>query len=111
MRISPTCSTAGRFASSSTETYRGILMTTSIDDIEPSVGPTTLRRITAAWPRRATIRTDLTNVANPEEYDADLLDYPLHLLPFAGHPRFLAATGEQRQRVNTLAWLAYNQRV
>jgi 4-aminobenzoate N-oxygenase len=85
-------------------------MTISIDT-DPSVGPTTLRRIAAAWPRRATIRTDMANLANPEEYQPDLLDYPQHLMPFGAHPLFLAAPQEQRRRVNTLAWLAYNARV
>ncbi len=78
---------------------------------EPSIGPSTLRRLAAAWPRRATIRTDLAAVTDPVAYDPQLLDYPVHLLPFAQHPRFLAATPEQQLRVNTLAWIAYNERV
>ncbi|HCT76458.1 MAG TPA: hypothetical protein DGT23_07685 [Micromonosporaceae bacterium] len=70
-----------------------------------------LRRLVAAWPKRATIRTDMTQVVGPGPYQHDLLDYPADLLPFAGHPDFLAATEEQRRLVNTLAWLAYNERV
>jgi 4-aminobenzoate N-oxygenase len=84
-------------------------MTISID--QPEVGPTTLRRLVAAWPRRATIRTDMAKVTGPEAYDPELADYPQSLLPFAEHPDFLGAPPEQRQRVNTLAWLAYNARV
>ncbi|GAA4791706.1 diiron oxygenase [Streptomyces ziwulingensis] len=70
-----------------------------------------LRRLADSWPRRATIRTDLDRIAQPEEYDEALPDYPERLLPFAEHPLFLAAGPEQRRRVNTLAWLVYNERV
>jgi 4-aminobenzoate N-oxygenase len=84
-------------------------MTIAIDESE--VGPTTLRRLVAAWPRRATIRTDLARVTDPEAYDPELADYPESLLPFAEHPAFLGASPEQRQLVNTLAWLGYNTRV
>ncbi|MFF5204984.1 diiron oxygenase [Streptosporangium sp. NPDC000396] len=86
-------------------------MTISIEDDELSVGPNTLRRLAAAWPRRATIRTDMMDVLNPGAYDPGLLDYPAGLLPFGEHPDFLAASDEQRSQVNTLAWLAYNERV
>jgi len=70
-----------------------------------------LRRIADSWPRRATIRTDLDRIAEPEDYDESLPDYPVRLLPFAEHPLFLAATPEQRQKVLTMAWLVYNERV
>ncbi|MFR0352423.1 diiron oxygenase [Streptomyces sediminimaris] len=81
-------------------------------DGEPGhVDEAVLRRIADAWPRRATIRTDLDRVAEPGEYDESLPDYPQRLLPFARHPLFLAATPEQRQKVLTMAWLVYNERV
>ncbi|MDI5973795.1 diiron oxygenase [Streptomyces sp. SL13] len=70
-----------------------------------------LRRIADSWPRRATIRTDMDRIAEPEEYDHALPDYPVRLLPFAEHPLFLAASPEQRQQVLTMAWLVYNERV
>ncbi|WP_329127449.1 diiron oxygenase [Streptomyces caniferus] len=70
-----------------------------------------LRRIADSWPRRATIRTDLDRISEPEEYDEQLPDYPEHLLPFAEHPLYLAAAPEQRQKVLTMAWLVYNERV
>ncbi|MGV9251416.1 diiron oxygenase [Streptomyces sp. NPDC003697] len=72
---------------------------------------TVLRRIADAWPRRATIRTDLDRISEPEAYDESLPDYPVRLLPFAEHPLFLAASPEQRQQVITMAWLVYNERV
>lgn len=75
------------------------------------VGPSTLKRLVAAWPRRATIRTDMAGFMEPAPYAPDLTDYPPHLIPFAEHPRFLDASQEQRQLVNTLAWQAYNARV
>ncbi|GAA0936865.1 diiron oxygenase [Nonomuraea longicatena] len=86
-------------------------MTSAIEEDTPSVGPSTLRRLVAAWPKRATIRTDLANVTNPGAYDAELLDYPASLLPFGEHPSYLAAEPEQRRLVNTLAWLSWNERV
>ncbi|MEU0332778.1 diiron oxygenase [Streptomyces sp. NPDC006193] len=79
---------------------------------EPAhIDETVLRRVADAWPRRATIRTDLDRIAEPGEYDEALPDYPVRLLPFAEHPLFLAAAPEQRQKVLTLAWLVYNERV
>lgn len=80
-------------------------------DSETHVGPNTLRRLVAAWPRRATIRTDMAAFMNPDPIDPELTDYPAHLVPFAEHPRFLSAPEESRQLVNTLAWQAYNARV
>ncbi|MET8139671.1 diiron oxygenase [Sphaerisporangium sp. NPDC005288] len=80
-------------------------------DHEQHVGPGTLQRIVAAWPRRATIRTDMAGFMEPQPYAPDLTDYPAHLIPFAEHPRFLDAPEEQRRLVNTLAWQAYNARV
>lgn len=70
-----------------------------------------LRRIADSWPRRATIRTDLDKVTDPGKYDAALPDYPERLLPFAEHPKYLAASPQARQGVQTLAWLVYNERV
>ncbi|WP_219825979.1 diiron oxygenase [Nonomuraea typhae] len=78
---------------------------------EPEVGPSTLRRIVAAWPRRATIRTDMAGFMEPAPYAEDLDDYPAHLIPFGGHPRFAEAPEAKRRLVNTLAWQAFNARV
>ncbi|NRQ39772.1 hypothetical protein HII36_49275 [Nonomuraea sp. NN258] len=70
-----------------------------------------LRRLANSWPNRATVRTDMDRLAEPEEYDRAVPDYPVRLLPFAEHPAFTAAAPEQRQQVLTLAWLVYNERV
>jgi hypothetical protein len=78
---------------------------------EDGVDVETLRRLSAAWPKRATIRTDMTAVTEPGEYDPEVPDYPVRFLPFADHPRFVEATPEQRELVLTLAWLIYNERV
>lgn len=78
---------------------------------EPHVGPSTLRRLIAAWPRRATIRTDMAAFMRFETVSSDVPDYPVHLIPFAEHPRFLDAPEASRRLVNTLAWQAYNARV
>ncbi|WP_406167822.1 diiron oxygenase [Streptomyces canus] len=80
-------------------------------DSHSGVGPGTLRRIAAAWPRRATVRTDMDKVTDPGPYDPRLLDYPEHLLPFAEHPDYTAQPEDRRRHVNTLAWIAYNARV
>lgn len=80
-------------------------------DAEPHVGPSTLRRLVAAWPRRATIRTDMAAFMSPEPNSSGMTDYPVHLIPFAEHPRFLEAPAESRRLVNTLAWQSYNARV
>ncbi|GAA4013679.1 hypothetical protein GCM10022384_67470 [Streptomyces marokkonensis] len=71
----------------------------------------TLRRISDAWLGRATIRTDLEAIEQPDAYQEGLPDYPVRLLPFAEHPDFLAASPEQREQVLTSAWIAYNERV
>jgi hypothetical protein len=80
-------------------------------EAETHVGPSTLKRIAAAWPRRATIRTDMAAFLAAEPATPGLTDYPVHLIPFAEHPRFLEAPDESRQLVNTLGWQAYNARV
>jgi 4-aminobenzoate N-oxygenase len=77
----------------------------------PGIGMATLRRIAAAWPERAAVRRDPAELAAPPEFDAGLPDYPPGLVPFAGHPRFLAASPAQRQQVLTGMWLGYNERV
>ncbi|MGF1431045.1 diiron oxygenase [Kitasatospora sp. LaBMicrA B282] len=80
-------------------------------DHAPGIDESVLRRIADSWPRRATVRTDLDRVTDPGEYDPALPDYPERLLPFAEHPKYLAASPEARRRVQTLAWLVYNERV
>ncbi|WP_405710594.1 diiron oxygenase [Streptomyces sp. NBC_00046] len=78
---------------------------------EPHVGPSTLKRLIVSWPRRASIRTDMSAFMKSENVASDVLDYPVHLIPFAEHPRFLDAPEASRRLVNTLAWQAYNARV
>lgn len=78
---------------------------------ESHIGPSTLKRIVAAWPRRATIRTDMATFMAPEPGSSDLTDYPVRLIPFAQHPRFLDVSEQSRRLVNTLAWQSYNARV
>jgi 4-aminobenzoate N-oxygenase len=80
-------------------------------DAEPHVGPSTLKRLVAAWPRRATVRTDMAAFMQTGPEASGVTDYPVSLIPFAQHPGFLDAPDESRQLVNTLAWQAYNARV
>lgn len=70
-----------------------------------------VERVAAAWPKRATVRSDMVTVESAAEYDATRPDYPLDLLPFREHPDFLAVSPSQREEVLTWAWVVYNQRV
>ncbi|MET7606038.1 diiron oxygenase [Streptomyces avermitilis] len=83
----------------------------TIDQPGEGIGPSTLRRLAAAWPKRATVRTDMDQVTDPQAYDPKRLDYPVSLMPFGEHPDFQGASEEQRRTVNTLGWIAYNERV
>jgi hypothetical protein len=47
----------------------------------------------------------------PDPDSSDLPDYPVHLIPFGQHPRFLDVSERSRRLVNTLAWQSYNARV
>ncbi|MER5303988.1 MULTISPECIES: 4-aminobenzoate N-oxygenase [Streptomyces] len=78
---------------------------------EDGVGSATLRRLVTAWPRRAAVTTSPGALDTSAAYDPELPDYPLEIVPFAGHPRFLAATPEQRGQVLTGLWIGYNERV
>ncbi|MCP2258868.1 P-aminobenzoate N-oxygenase AurF [Streptoalloteichus tenebrarius] len=71
----------------------------------------TLRRLVRAWPRRAAVTTKAEVVEQANDYDPLLPDYPMEIVPFAEHPRFLAASPEQRQKVLTGMWIGYNERV
>lgn len=83
----------------------------TIEETHESVGPSTLRRLAAAWPRRATVRTDMERITGAQEYDPELLDYPESLMPFSAHPDFRSVAESKRRTVNTLGWIAYNERV
>ncbi|MYS86627.1 4-aminobenzoate N-oxygenase [Embleya scabrispora] len=78
---------------------------------EDGIGSATLRRLVEAWPRRAAVATSSDVLGGPATYDPRVPDYPLRMVPFAQHPRFLAATGEQRRQVLTGLWIGYNERV
>ncbi|MFG2120262.1 diiron oxygenase [Streptomyces sp. NPDC048710] len=83
----------------------------TIEEATGQIGPGTLRRLAAAWPRRATVRTDMEKVTGAQEYAPELLDYPVALMPFGEHPDFQGAPEDKRRTVNTLGWIAYNERV
>ncbi|MEV6986117.1 diiron oxygenase [Sphaerisporangium sp. NPDC051017] len=78
---------------------------------DTEIGADMLRRLSAAWPRRATIRSHMDVLAAPREHDPHVPDYPVKFLPFAEHPDFVDAPFEKRQAVLTHAWLMYNARV
>jgi hypothetical protein len=68
-----------------------------------------LRKMAASWPKRATVRGDLYRYA-AEYVDPARPDYPHELIPFRDHPKYLALTPEARRRINSWAWLVYNER-
>jgi hypothetical protein len=70
---------------------------------------TLLKKMAQTWPKRATVRADLYKYA-AEYSDPDRPDYPVELIPFAQHPRYLAASPETKRRIETWAWLVYNDR-
>ncbi len=76
-----------------------------------TIDRTLVQRVAAAWPRRSTIRSDMVKIESAAEYEEGRPDYPLHLLPFHDHPDFADVPPQQRERVLTLAWVVYNQRV
>jgi 4-aminobenzoate N-oxygenase len=83
----------------------------ALEEADMPVGSDTLKRLVAAWPRRATIRTDMAAYLEPAAYDLDLPDYPEQLIPFTAHPRYAEAPEERRRLLGTLAWQAFNARV
>jgi 4-aminobenzoate N-oxygenase len=70
-----------------------------------------VQRVAAAWPKRATIRSDMVTIESGREYEEGRPDYPMEMVPFHDHPDFLALPAAQRDEVLTWAWIVYNQRV
>lgn len=69
-----------------------------------------IRKMAASWPKRATLRSELYSFEGNSAHDPARPDYPIELVPFREHPRFLAATPEQQRDVLTWAWIVYNDR-
>ncbi|WP_375758025.1 diiron oxygenase [Corallococcus exercitus] len=66
-----------------------------------------LDKIASTWQRRATVKKpelDLEGLFQPE-----LPDYPIALVPFRDHPRFVEAPEERKQALLSWAWMAYNR--
>ncbi|TBW33998.1 aminobenzoate oxygenase [Azotobacter chroococcum] len=68
-----------------------------------------VRRLNAAWPRRATVCMAAT-VQPDATFDPARPDYPTRLVPFYEHPRFAILDDELRSKVLTWGWIGYNQR-
>lgn len=68
-----------------------------------------LEKMAQTWPKRAAVRADLYKYT-AEYTDPQRPDYPVELIPFAQHPRYLATSPETRRRIETWAWLVYNER-
>ncbi len=65
--------------------------------------------IARSWSKRATVTMSMAHRLDFTPEDG-LPDYPIDLLPFAGHPAFERLPEEVRAQVLSYAWLAYNQR-
>ena len=72
---------------------------------------TRVRRLAEAWYRRASVRSSFDSLRWDETYDPSIPDYPVALLPFAEDPRFADADPSQQERVLTMSWIVYNERV
>src|SRR5688572_17662645 len=69
-----------------------------------------IQKMAATWPKRATLRSELYSYEGSVYHDPARPDYPIELVPFRDHPRFLAASPEQHRQILTWGWLAYNER-
>jgi 4-aminobenzoate N-oxygenase len=69
-----------------------------------------VERLGAGWSKRATVRLRENPCDVAGDFDPALPDYPIEMVPFRDHPRFLAASETQRQAVLTWAWIVYNER-
>jgi hypothetical protein len=79
---------------------------------DTTINYTVVKKLVDTWPKRAGVRsTDYYKQNNATEYDANISDYPIEMLPFYNHPRFIDATPKQQQEILTWAWLVYNERV
>ncbi|MDT8911794.1 diiron oxygenase [Amycolatopsis sp. PS_44_ISF1] len=74
-----------------------------------AINADTVRKLVDSWHGRATVRDGYRPTS--EDYDLAIPDYPVSLIPFAGHPSYRTLDDERRQRITTLGWLAYNERV
>ncbi|MGW0041868.1 diiron oxygenase [Rhodococcus sp. NPDC003348] len=80
------------------------------DPVETAV----IRGLVRSWPRRATVRRTEPELEGPtmdELFDADRIDYPEVLLPFAGHPAYEKQDEDVRDRIRAWAWISYNRNV
>ena len=68
-----------------------------------------VRRLNAAWPRRATV-CHAASVTAETTFDPLRPDYPPRLVPFYEHPAFASADPALKARVLTWGWIGYNQR-
>ncbi|GGR43683.1 diiron oxygenase [Streptomyces netropsis] len=64
-------------------------------------------RLAGNWHRRAAVKREEPEL--DELFDVDKLDYPERILPFREHPTYLALDPEERSRLLSWAWVAYNR--
>jgi 4-aminobenzoate N-oxygenase len=84
------------------------MMEACVED-EVAVNLARIEKMAASWPGRAAVRGDLGKYA-ADYLDPERPDYPIELVPFARHPRYLAASPAQRREILTWGWLVYNDR-
>ena len=73
---------------------------------------TVVKNLVDSWPKRAGVRSNDYYMQNSAtEYDENIPDYPIEMLPFHNHPKFIDTIPKQQQEILTWAWLVYNERV
>jgi hypothetical protein len=65
-----------------------------------------LAGLSARWGRRVAVKQDELDLDG--HFDPDLPDFPEHLVPVLGVPGLPALQREQRARIGSAAWIAYN---
>jgi hypothetical protein len=66
-----------------------------------------ITRLAGNWQRRATVKRDEPDI--DALFDLDRPDYPERIIPFRNHPTWQALPDEQRSRLLSWAWVAYNR--
>lgn len=66
-----------------------------------------ISRLAGNWHRRATVKRE--EPALDELFDSERPDYPVRILPFRDHPLWEGLAEEQRSRILSWAWVAYNR--
>ena len=62
-----------------------------------------IERITQDWDTKSIVRSGRFKEIPDESFIPELLDYPVHLLPFNGHPEYEALDDDIKKRIGIFA--------